>query len=74
MGARLGSEAPLTRESLRAAVRDEELAGKLVHTLMIVGQGVRSTPMHWAAEGKRLDCAVKYMSWAPPLVFGWELL
>ena len=68
MGARLGSEGPLTRESLRAAVQDEAVAGSLVHTLMTVGQGVRSTPMQWGREGKLLDCAVKILSWAPPWV------
>ena len=38
----------------------------MTQQLMRVGQGVRSTPMHWALEGKRLDAVVKYMSWLPP--------
>jgi len=58
----------LTREELRAALKDEETAASLVHVLMTVGQGVRSTPMQWAKESKELDCAVKQLSWAPPWV------
>ena len=27
---------------------------------------MRSTPMQWSYEGKKLDCAVKYLSWRPP--------
>ena len=70
MGARLGvgADTPLTREELRAALKDEETAASLVHVLMTVGQGVRSTPMQWAKESKELDCAVKQLSWAPPWV------
>jgi hypothetical protein len=70
MGARLGGgfDSRLTREELRRALQDEETAGKLVHTLMTIGQTVRSTPMQWAKESKELDCAVKQMSWTPPWV------
>ena len=39
-----------------------------MHSLMTVGQSVRSTPMQWANEGKKLDCALKHVSWAPPWV------
>ena len=65
MGVRLGSEEPLTRAQLQELVRDEGAASKLVHTLMVVGQDVRSTPMFWAQESKKLDCAVKHIACAP---------
>jgi len=58
----------MTRDELRAALKDEELARSLVNSLMKVGQNVRSTPMQWAAEGKKLDCAIKHVSWAPPWI------
>ena len=35
---------------------------------MTLGRNVLSTPMQWADEGKKLDCAVKHVSWAPPWV------
>ena len=38
--------------------------------LMSVGRDVRSTPMKWAYEGKKLDTCVKYMSWRPPWARG----
>ena len=68
MGARLDPERHMTRNELRSLLQDEDVAGKLVHSLMTVGQSVRSTPMQWADEGKKLDCAVKHLSWAPPWV------
>ena len=68
LGGRMGSEEPLTRESLKRILQSEETAGRLVHSLMTVGQNVRSTPMQWARESKRMDCMVKYISWAPPWV------
>ena len=37
----------------------------LVHQLMTVGRDVRSTPMQWAYEGKKLDCVAKHMSFRP---------
>ena len=58
----------MTKAELRAALKDEELARSLVHSLMKVGQNVRTTPMQWAAEGKKLICAIKHLSWAPPWV------
>ena len=38
----------------------------MVYNLQNVGRDVRSTPMQWSYEGKKLDCAVKYLSWRPP--------
>ena len=53
MGARMDPSRDMTRDELRAALKDEELARSLVNSLMKVGQDVRSTPMQWAAEGKK---------------------
>ena len=39
-----------------------------MHQLMVVGKDVRSTPMHWAYQGKQLDCIVRHLSWRPPWV------
>ena len=39
---------------------------------MSVGRDVRSTPMQWSYEGKKLDCAMKHISWRPPWVEGDE--
>ena len=47
---------------------DEEAARAMVYKLQNVGRDVRSTPMQWSYEGKKLDCAVKHMSWVPPWV------
>ena len=33
-----------------------------------VGRDVRSTPMQWSYEGKKLSCAVNHLSWRPPWV------
>ena len=33
-----------------------------------VGREVTSTPMQWAYESKKLDAAVKHLSWVPPWV------
>ena len=40
----------------------------LVSQLSTVGREVRATTMQWAYEGKKLDAAVKHMSWVPPWV------
>lgn len=46
----------------------EDQACVLVNQLMIVGRDVRSTPMQWAYEGKKLDATLKHMAWRPPWV------
>ena len=51
-------------------MESEETCRSLVHQLMSVGRDVRSTPMQWSYEGKKLDCAVKHLSWCPPWVEG----
>ena len=49
MGAGLGGGfgSRLTREE-RLVLHDEEAAGKLLHTLMSIGQTLRSLRMQWA--------------------------
>ena len=39
-----------------------------MNQLQIMGRDVRSTPMQWAYEKKKLDAAVKCLSWRPPWV------
>ena len=56
----------LTKRHLRELLADEEAARAMVYNLQNVGRDVRSTPMQWSYEGKKLDCAVKYLSWRPP--------
>ena len=56
----------LTKRRLRELLADEEAARAMVYNLQNVGRDVRSTPMQWSYEGKKLDCAVKYLSWRPP--------
>ena len=68
MGARMDPHMHVTKAELRKVLEDEELVRSLVNSLMKVGQNVRTTPMQWAAEGKKLDCAIKHLSWAPPWV------
>ena len=63
----LGSQV-LTKGRLRAMLEDEEAIRSIVHQLMVVGRDVRTTPMHWAYQGKQLDCIVRHLSWRPPWV------
>ncbi len=62
----------LTKAKLRSLMESEDTCRSLVHQLMSVGRDVRSTPMQWSYEGKKLDCAVKHLSWCPPWVEGAE--
>jgi len=58
----------LTKARLREMLNDEDQARVLVNQLMNVGRDVRSTPMQWAYEGKKLDATVKHLSFRPPWV------
>ena len=58
----------MTKGHLRAVLREEDRMRVLVSQLSTVGREVRSTTMQWAYEGKKLDCAIKHMSWVPPWV------
>jgi hypothetical protein len=69
-GGRIWGAESLTKGGLREMLQDEQAVRSLVHQLMVVGKDVRSTPMQWAYEGKKLDCAVKHLSWLPPWVRG----
>ena len=40
----------------------------MVNQLSTLGRDVRSTPMQWQYEGKKLDATVKHLSWVPPWV------
>ena len=58
----------MTKGRLRDILRDESRARALVGQLSTVGRDVRSTTMQWAWEGKKLQTAVKHLSWIPPWV------
>ena len=58
----------LTKRELRGILEKEDHMRVLVSQLSTVGRDVRSTTMHWAYEGKKLDSTVKHMSWVPPWV------
>ena len=68
MGARLQGHRLMTRTELREMIENEETQRVVVHQLMRVGRDVRSTPMYWAYEGKKIDCLMKHLSWRPPWV------
>ena len=70
MGDRLQGDKLLTRRGLLEMIENQESARMVTHQLMTLGRTVRSTPMQWAYEGKKLDTVVKYMSWCPPWVRG----
>ena len=58
----------LTRAQLRDIMKDEAAVRTMVNQLTLMGRDVRSTPMQWSYEGKKLDAAVKFLSWRPPWV------
>ena len=60
--------AVLTRAQLREIMKDEAAVRTMVNQLTVMGRDVRSTPMQWSFEGKKLDAAVKFLSWRPPWV------
>ena len=60
MGDRLRGDRLLTRAGLLEMIEHEESARMVTNQLMTVGRSVRSTPMQWAYEGKKIghDCEV----------------
>ena len=68
--ARLGLEGGrvMTKRRLREILKEEDKSRILVGQLSTLGREVRSTPMQWAYESKKLDATVKYLSWLPPWV------
>ena len=69
IGGRLSGHRITTKAQLQEMIHDEEQVRTLVHQLMTVGRDVRSTPMSWAYEGKKLNCAVKHLAWRPPWLY-----
>ena len=68
MGHRIRGGAVLTKGKLRELLANEDNARALIGSISTVGRDVRSTPMHWAYEGKKLTASVQYLSWRPPWV------
>jgi len=58
----------MTKKRLREILQEEDKSRILVGQLSTLGREVRSTPMQWAYESKKLDATVKYLSWMPPWV------
>jgi hypothetical protein len=58
----------LTKGGLRDMLKDEQSCRLVTNQLMCLGRDVRTTPMYWNHEGKKLDAAVKHLSWCPPWV------
>ncbi len=56
----------LTKGALWAMLDSEDRV--LVNQLSTIGRQVRSTPMQWAYEGRKLDATVRQLSWVPPWV------
>jgi hypothetical protein len=68
LGWRIVGGEVLTKGKLRELMEQEDTVRSMVHQLMSVGKDVRSTPMQWGYEGKKLDVAVKHLAWCPPWV------
>ena len=68
IGSRVGGSEVISKRQLRAIMADEDVKRTVLGQIMSVGRDVRSTPMHWRFEGKKLDCGVKHLSWVPPWV------
>ena len=66
VGGRVLGLAHITKGQLQNMLHDEQQSRMLGHLLMSIGRDVRSTPMAWAYEGKKLDAAVKHLAWRPP--------
>ena len=58
----------LTKGALRDMLKDERSCRLVTNQLMCLGRDVRTTPMYWNHEGKKLDAGVKHVSWCPPWV------
>ena len=58
----------LTKGDLRTMLKDDQSVRLITNQLMCLGRDVRTSPMYWSYEGKKLDAAVKHLSWCPPWV------
>ena len=68
LGLRVEGKQFLPKGQLRGLMSNESTARAIVGQLGVCGRDVRSSPMHWNYEGKKLDAAVKHLSWCPPWV------
>ena len=68
VGFRLDGGEALRVRDLRQLVTGGQHGASLVNSLMCVGRSVRSTPMQWSFESKKLDCAAKFLSWCLSLI------
>ena len=72
LGGRVGFRATggevLRKSQLREMIETEHTMRTVVNQLMTVGRDVRSTPMYFAYEGKKLTASVQYLAWRPPWV------
>ena len=68
LGGRVSGGGVLTKARLRELLESEDASRAMVYNLQNIGRDVRSTPMQWSYEGKKLDCAVKHIGWQPPWV------
>ena len=67
-GNRIRGGAVLIKGKLRELLANDDNARALIGSISAVGRDARSTPMHWAYEGKKLTASVQYLSWRPPWV------
>ncbi len=58
----------LTKGKLRELLANEDTARAPAGNISTMGRDLRSTPMQWAFEGKKLTAAVQFLSWRPPWV------
>ncbi len=65
---RHGGRQVLTKARLQEMLSQEDTARALVGSISRMGRDVRSTPMQWSVEGRKLSAAVQFLSWRPPWV------
>ena len=68
LGHRVVGATVVTKGQLREMLQSEEALRSMMYQLMSVGRDVRATPMQMSYEGKKLDAAMKVLSWRPPWV------
>jgi hypothetical protein len=63
LGPRVVGGGHLSKAQLRAMMEDKSQSSEMLRQLLTVGKDIRSTPMSWSYEAKKLDAAVKHLSW-----------
>jgi hypothetical protein len=58
----------LTKQQLKEMLGHEQSLRILTNQLMTLSRDVRTSPMYWTYEGKKLGATVKHLSWLPPWV------